>query len=136
MRRGSGCRASWRGRAFLLGATILSVGCDPGPSGPGDLQATVQTLGTALGGAALEVAGKGITSFSGAGSTRVFWAETSTPNTYRVVLVTPAPGPLQFRVSLEDLGTKKPVAAFVSLVGGDNTPVPATSQYRVVFTRK
>jgi hypothetical protein len=124
------------GWALLMGATILAAGCDSGPSGPGDLQASVQTPGTALGGAALEVVGKGITSFSGTGSTRVFWAATSTPDTYRVVLVTPTPGPLQFRVSVEDMGTSKPVASFVALVGGDDIPVPATTQYRVVFTRK
>ncbi len=120
---------------ILSSLALLAWGCDSGPSGPGELTGSVQTPGPPLGGAVLEVAGKGITGFSGAGGTQVLWAATATADTYRVVLVSQTPGPLQFRVAVEDRGGRKPDATVVSLVSGENLPLPPTDGYRVSFTR-
>ncbi len=124
-----------RGMARIVVLAFLALGCDSGPSGPGTLTGSIQSPVPTLGGAVLEVVGKGITGFSGAGQTHVFWAPTAVEATYRVVLVAQNPGQLQFQVAMEDKGAGKPEAAVVNLVTGDNLPIPATSQYRVVFTR-
>jgi hypothetical protein len=84
----------------------------------------------------LEVVGKGIEGFSSAGATRVFSAPTATADTHRVILVSDVPGTLQFRVSVVDVGDRKPRAAVINVVSGDNLPLPATSDYNVVFSRK
>jgi len=120
---------------MILTVAILASACDPGPSGPGDLEGTLRVVGAPLGGAVLEVVGKGITGFSGAGSTQAFYAATQEEFTYRVVLLTSSPGDLQFTVSVEDKGGKKPSASVVSLVSGGNLPIPATADYSVTFTK-
>jgi hypothetical protein len=123
-------------RSFLVVVVLLLAGaCDSGPSGPGELIGTLQTPGPILGGAVLEVVGKGITGFSGSGGTRVFSAATATENTFRVVLLAQLPSELQFRVSVEDKGAKKPSVSVVKVVSGENLPLPATADYRVRFTR-
>ena len=139
-RRGSRLSVSGKGprslrAAALVALSLLAGACDSGPSGPGELTGTVQTPGPTLGGAVVEVVGKGITGFSGAGSTRVFHAATGEADTYRLILIREAPGELQFRVSVEDLGGKRPVGSVVDVVTGDNLPIPATPEYRVGFTR-
>jgi hypothetical protein len=113
---------------------LLALGCDSGPSGPGEMTGTLQSPVPSLGGALLEVVGKGITGFSGAGGTQVLWAAAPAGDTFRVILVSPTAGQLRFRVSVEDLGDRKPTASVISVVSGDNLPVPATPQYRVTFT--
>ncbi len=121
--------------AFVAALALAAWGCDSGPSGPGNMTAAVQSPAPSLGGALLEVVGKGITGFSGAGGTQVLWAPTPTADTYRVILVSSTPGQLRFQVSVEDRGGKKPTGSVISAVSGDNIPVPATEQYRVTFTR-
>lgn len=121
-------------RVFALAA--LAWGCDSGPSGPGQLIASLEPTGQPLGGAVLEVVGRGIEGFDESGSTRVFSAPTSQPNTYRVVLVGATPGTLEFRVSVQDVGGKNPTAALINIVNGENLPLPATSDYRVRFSKK
>ncbi len=116
-------------------AVLLALGCDSGPSGPGKYLGTIQAAGAPLGGAVLEVAGKEIEGFSGAGGTRVFWAPQAAPNTYRVVIIAPSAGDLQFQVSVQDLGVGKPRASLVSLVGDDNRTIPVTGDYRVRLRR-
>ena len=122
--------------AMMLTVVVFASACDSGPSGPGDLTGTVQTVGAPLGGAVLEVVGKGITGFSGAGSTQLFYAATQEENTFRVVLISSSPGDLQFTVSVEDKGGKKPSASVVKLVSGGNLPIPATADYTVAFTKQ
>ncbi len=122
-----------------LAALVLTLGflsaCDSGPSGPGDLNGTVETPGPVLGGAVLEVVGKGITGFSGSGSTHAFFSPTGVDHTYRVVLIAEVPGPIQFRVSVQNVGAKKPAASVVNIVSGGDVPLPATSDYRVRFSK-
>ncbi|MGW8265534.1 MAG: hypothetical protein ACWGSQ_04150 [Longimicrobiales bacterium] len=122
--------------ALLVSILMLGVACDSGPSGPGELTGILETPGPDLGGAVLEVVGKGVTGFSGSGGTHVFSAATGVENTYRVVLLAQTPGTLQFRVSVEDTGAKKPSVSVVSVVTGTNLSVPPTADYRVRFTRK
>lgn len=123
-------------RIVWLAAGLMLVGaCDSGPSGPGELTGILETPGPVLGGAVLEVVGKGVTGFSGSGGTHVFSAATGTADTYRLVLLAQNPGPLQFRVSVQDEGAKKPSVSVVSVVTGANVSVPATADYTVRFTR-
>ena len=122
--------------AYVLMVSVAVWGCDSGPSGPGQLTASLDPTGQPLGGAVLEVVGKGIQEFSSSGGTRVFWAATTIPDTYRVVLIQETPGSLNFRVSVEDLGRKKPSAAVINVVSEGNLPLPATTEYRVRFSRK
>lgn len=132
----AGKRAFPRILPFLFLAALPLLGCSDDSGGPGELTGTVQTPGPALGGAVLEVVGKGITGFSGAGSTRVFYAAAATEGTFRVVLLSSsASGPLQFRVSVEDVGAKKPSVSVVNLTSPDNLPLPATADYSVSFSR-
>jgi hypothetical protein len=121
--------------AMLLLALSPLLACDDGAGGPGSLTGTVSSPGPVLGGAVLEVAGKGITGFSGAGATRVFSAPTGTEDTYRVVLLTSSPGNLQFQVSVDDVSGKKPAVSIVTLTSEGNLPLPATAEYEVGFTR-
>ncbi len=117
--------------AILFGPT----GCDSGPSGPGELSGTLDIPGTPLGGVALEVTGPGIESFSGAGGTRVLWAATGQPDTYRVVTLNQTGGPVRFQVSVQDVGADKPRALIVSLVDANNGALTLTDEYTVSFTR-
>lgn len=119
----------------LLFSGFLLLACSDS-GGPGELTGIVQTPGPVLGGAVLEVVGKGITGFSGAGATRVFSTATDTEGTYRVVLLSSSPsGPLQFRVAVQDVGGKKPSASLVNLTSGENLPLPATAEYSVRFSK-
>jgi hypothetical protein len=121
---------------LLVGTALTLAACDPGPSGPGDLTGFVETPGPVLGGAVLEVVGKGITGVSGSGGTQVFFAPTGAEGTYRVVLLAQTPGQLQFRVAVQDRGAKKPAVSFVGVVNESNLPLPATADYGVRFSRK
>jgi hypothetical protein len=123
-------------RRFALPLCLIAgfAGCDDGPSGPGELTGVLETPGPILGAATLEVSGKGITGFSGSGGTRVFHSVTDQGDTYRLVLIAPTPGQLQFRVSVQDLGAKRPATAVVNVVSGGNVPLPATADYRVRFS--
>jgi hypothetical protein len=120
----------------LLFAALVTVGCGDDGGGPGELTGTVVSPGPALGGAVLEVVGKGVTGFSGAGATRVYYAPTQTEGTFRVVLLSSSSsGPLQFRVAVQDVGAKKPSASLVNLTSVGNLPLPATSEYSVTFSK-
>ena len=120
----------------LVAVALTLAACDSGPSGPGDLTGFVETPGPVLGGAVLEVVGKGVTGFSGSGGTQVFSAATGAEATYRIVLLAQTPGQLQFRVAVQDRGAEKPAVSVVSVVSGGNLPLPATADYRVRFSRK
>jgi hypothetical protein len=109
----------------------------PGLRVPGSIVGTIETPGPVLGGAVLEVVGKGIEGFSGSGGSRVFWAaRPDLQDGYRVIVIQPAPaGEIQFRVSVQDLAEGRPRASLVNLVGVDNFTLPATPEYRVRFRR-
>ena len=120
--------------AAVLTLLFLAWGCDSGPNGPGNLTGEVRSKGPDLGGAVLQVVGRGIEGFSGVGGSRVFWEPMGSDDSYRVVVITEAPGDLHFQVSVEDLGERPPSATIVSLVDGQNTNLPATNDYQVRFT--
>jgi hypothetical protein len=122
--------------AFAVIVAVTAWGCDSGPSGPGQLIASLDPTIQPLGGAVLEVVGKGIEGFGESGSTRVFSAPMSQANAYRVVLVSDMPGTLEFRVSVQDLAANSPTAAVVNVVNGENMALPATSDYKIRFSRK
>lgn len=123
------------GIIVLLGVLTVA-GCSDDIGGPGELIGTVHTPGPILGGAVMEVVGKGITGFSGSGSTRVFSAPSGAEDTFRVVLLSSSgAGSLQFRVTVEDLGAKKPSVSLINLTSSQNLPLPATSDYSVSFSR-
>jgi hypothetical protein len=122
-------------RSVVMGVLIgLAIGCDSGPSGPGDLTGTVQTSNASVGGAVLEVVGGGIQSFSGAGGTKVFWAPQDDPRVFRLVVISPTGGELDFQVSVRDRGGRKPRATVVDLVDVDNLPVPVSKDDKVRFS--
>jgi hypothetical protein len=123
--------------AAVAALALLAWGCDSGPKGPGELVGTIESRGPVLGGAVLEVVGKGIEGFSGSGGSRVFWAaRPDLQDGYRVIVIQPAPaGEIQFRVSVQDLAEGRPRASLVNLVGVDNFTLPATPEYRVRFRR-
>jgi hypothetical protein len=113
---------------------LLAWGCDSGPSGPGDLAGLVQANGADLGGAVLQVVGRGIDGFSGVGGSQVYWATTDIDDTYRVIVISESTGNLHFQVGVQDLGGPRPSASVVNLVDGQNRTLPATSGYKVRFT--
>lgn len=123
--------------AVVFTLSLLAWGCDSGPKGPGEFVGSLESPGPLLGGAVLEVAGKGIEGFSGSGSSRVFWALVAgSEERYRVIVIQPsASAEIQFRVSVRDLAEGRPRASIANLVGGDNFTLPATPEYRVRFRR-
>ncbi len=118
----------------LVALAILAAACDSGPSGPGDLAGSIQSPAPVLGGVVLEVVGKGIEGFSGAGGTEVFWARQEDPSTYRVIVVGESGGELGFTVSVRDRSDRKPRATVVGVVDLNNQPLPVTEGYEVKFT--
>lgn len=121
--------------AILASFAILAVGCDSGPSGPGELDATLLTPGPVIGAAVLEVVGSGIEGFTGAGATRVFWARQDNPVQYRVVVVSEGGGDLKFSVVMKDLAVRTPRYTVVSMVDLENRPLSVTGEYRLRFNQ-
>jgi hypothetical protein len=123
--------------AAVAALALLAWGCDSGPKGSGEYVGSIQTPGPVLGGAVLEVVGKGIEGFSGSGGSRVFWAaRPDLQDGYRVIVLHASPsGEIQFRVSVQDLAEGRPLASIVNLVGVDDLTLPATPEYRVRFRR-
>ena len=103
----------------VLATGLLFSACDSGPKGPGDLTGRLRSGPIPVGAIVLEFTGNGITGFSGSGATQVFSAERGA-GVFRVVLVTPTPGEMAFRVSVEDLEAPFPTVTAVEAVGGDN----------------
>ena len=123
-------------RLILIGAlAFLAVGCDSGPSGPGEITGTIRSPGPALGGAVLEIVSSGVEGFSGAGGTRVFSAIQENPVVHRVIVIGDSGGHLTFSVSVQDQGGRLPRASVVSLVDLNNVPIPVTKSHKVEFTR-
>ena len=122
-------------RSIAIWALVfLGAACDSGPSGPGDITGTIQTQGTALGGAVVEIVSSGVEGFSGAGGTRVFSAIQENPVVHRVIVIGDSGGDLTFNVSVQDLDGRLPRVSIVSLVDLNNLPIPVTDDYKVRFT--
>jgi hypothetical protein len=82
----------------------------------------------------LEVVGRGVQGFSGAGGTKVFWAPQNDPKVHRVVVIGQGGGDLEFLVSVEDRANRKPRATVVNLVDMENRSLPVTNDYKVRFS--
>ena len=122
-------------RSIAIWALVfLGAGCDSGPSGPGDITGTIQSQGTPLGGAVVEIVSSGVEEFSGAGGTRVFSAIQENPVVHRVIVIGDSGGDLTFNVSVQDLDGRLPRVSIVSLVDLNNLPIPVTDDYKVRFT--
>lgn len=129
-------RSWWRSVPVLLGVLLL-VGCDlfGGPGGPGTLTARVSASGAEVGAAVLQVSGAGVTGFSGAGTSQVFSRSTDGSHTYRVVVVNPHPGPLAFRIDVEDLAAPAPVVRVASAADASDELLPPDAGARVTVGR-
>lgn len=121
----------------LLVALLLAVvaACDSGPSGPGELRATLDPPPeTSVGAALVTISGEGIEGISAEGETRVFSSGPDEEGDYRVVLVnTGTTGALRFRVEVSDVGAAPPSATVVELVDELNMPLTSSSGARVRF---
>lgn len=118
-------------RAGVVGAVGVAValllgGCDSGPEGPGTVDARVVAGETGAAAAVLEVRGRGVQGFEGAGDTRIYSAPVSgTPPYHRVVLVSPDAGGMRFRIRVEDRGARLPTGTVVLAADTANAEVSA-----------
>ncbi len=122
----------------LVGVMALAIclgACDTGPDGPGDLTGSVGAGTQDLGGVVFEVVGAGIEGFSGAGGSRVFWAQQENPVVFRVIVVSENGGDMRFSATVTDRGGRMPRATVVSAVDTENRPVPVTEAMEVRFVR-
>lgn len=131
-------------RRRLLAVTSFSLlvvagSCgDSGPRGPGTWTARVRSSTAPAGAVIVELQGSGIESVEGLGATSAYAAMTGRgtgSETWRVVLVTPSPGEMDFEVAVEDLGEGAPRAVVVSAVDGDNLPLGGLASFSVEMSR-
>lgn len=115
-------RPAW---TTLAAAAVLALAaCNSGPKGPGSLGVTVS--GAKLGAVVLEASGTGIRGFQGRGGTKVYSNQigpvTGAPTEllYRVVVVGPDAGNLQFAIRVNDVAGPKPTISVVDAVDGQN----------------
>ncbi len=123
-----------RRSAIALVLLVFAGGCDSGPDGPGDITGALKTPGASVGAAVLEVVGGGVQGFSGAGGTKVFWAQQNDPTIHRVVVVGSGGGDLQFQVSVEDRSKRAPRVTVINLVDTGNRSIPVSQEYKVKFS--
>ncbi len=102
-----------------LASGVLVGACDSGPKGPGQLTGRLRSGPIPVGAIVLEFTGTGITGFSGVGATKVFFAENE-PGVFRVVMVTPTAGEMNFLISVEDLEAPLPTVNSVEAVDSNN----------------
>ena len=121
-------------RASVLACLLAAGACDFGPKGPGALTGRVASGPIPVGAIVLEFTGAGITGFSEAGSTRLFFRENA-PGQFRVVMVTPTPGEMSFQIQVEDVEAPFPSVATVQAVGGDNGGIANLTGIRVEVRR-
>jgi len=116
-----------RGLVLALALALATSGCDLfGPSGPGTLEAIVESNGQ-LGGLVLELTGPGIDGFEGRGGVQAYGTRVSaSEERHRLVLVVPGPQPLRFGIRVADLGADLPTVRVVSAVTLENQVVLPT----------
>lgn len=124
-----------RGFVFGLSAALLVAACgDSGPSGPGSLQATVNSGSIPVGAVVLAIEGMGITGFSPQGTTRVFSNRLSA-TTHRVVVVGGTPGSVPFLINVEDVGATLPAVTVIEAVSGNDQAIADVSGISVSVSR-
>ena len=122
-------------RLLAFAALVFAaMGCDSGPEGRGDYTGTLSVDGAAIGAVVLEVVGSGIEGFSSSGTTKVFSAAQSDPKIHRVMVIGEGGGDLEFTVSVQDRGSRKPRAIVLNAVDLENRPLPVTQDFKVRFT--
>lgn len=124
-------------RAIVLGlstALLVSACGDGGPSGPGSLQATVESGSIPVGAVVLSVEGTGVTGFSPQGSSRVF-SNRLGATAHRVVVVGGTPGSTPFLINVEDVGATFPAVTVLEAVSGDNQEITDVSGISVSVSR-
>lgn len=97
-------------------------GCDPGPSGRGQLSGSVMANGEAPGAALILFGGSGLLGVEGTGGTRA-WANPSSDGSdeLRVLLVDLDPaGALTFKLDVEDVSAPLPSITVLQLADRDN----------------
>lgn len=124
-----------RALVFGLSAALFVAACgDSGPSGPGSLQATVESGSIPVGAVVLTIEGMGVTGFSPQGTTRVFSNRLSA-TTHRVVVVCGTPGSVPFLINVEDVGATLPAVTVTEAVSGDNQGIANISGISVSVSR-
>lgn len=124
-----------KGFVLAMGAALLVSGCgDSGPSGPGSLQATVESGSIRVGAVVLTIEGMGITGFSPQGTTRVFSNRLSA-TTHRVVVVGGTPGGVPFLINVEDVGATLPAVTVIEAVSGKDRGIADISGISVSVSR-
>jgi len=115
-----------------LGVLLAASACETGPSGPGDLNATVESPLRTAGAAVVEVRGVGIRGFSATGLVQVYWARGTDPGSYRVVLVNPgSAAPLTFSIQVDDVSAPPPTGSALEAAALDNTPLLDPSDFEL-----
>lgn len=125
-----------RWSVMLALATVLGVAaCESGPSGPGSLEATVESPRRIAGGVVVEVRGVGIRGFSAAAPLQLFWAPQTEPGAFRVVLVNPGDAaPLTFQIQVDDLGADPPTGQVLEATALTNLPLADASDFGFLIT--
>lgn len=124
----------WVKAVAVMGVALALNACDWGPRGPGQLEGIVTSGSVPVGAVVLEISGPGVQEFTGAGQTRVFFAEPDSA-VYRVVLVTANPGRLKFRVTMDDVRGSPLTVSTVQAVDGSNARITDLSGIAVEIAR-
>ena len=138
---GRGGRSPLRRIGWPLGLALLLAAlgaCDSGPSGPGALDALVEGPEEHPGAALLLVSGEGIQGFQASGQVELHYEPAGdTDGSYRVLVVNPEDGPLEFQVRVRDLAGPRPSGRLLEGADGDNRSLDPEDleQYRVRFFR-
>lgn len=135
--------AGWTLGVLALALTLVSAACrDEGPSGPGSWNGLVRTSTTPPGAVILQIDGVGIQGVEGVDPAQAFARRTAGggasgqgSETWQVVLVTPAPGSIGFRVDVDELARGAPRAVVTSAADGEDQPLTEIASFSVTMSR-
>lgn len=123
------------GLVIALAAAASVAACESGPSGPGSVEATVESPRRIAGGVVVEVRGAGIRGFTAASPLQLFWAPQSEPGAFRVVLINPGDAaPLTFQIQVDDLGADPPTGQVIEATALTNLPLADASDFGFMIT--
>lgn len=123
--------------ALALALFIAFAGCDflglSGPSGPGELHATVtSTRGTPDGAAVIELTGLASPEYMRCDQGQVFHRSDGT--TTRLVVILDAPGPIEFFLRVADVADL-PSGTVIQVADGNNELVTSVEDYEIEWMR-
>ncbi len=120
--------------ALCLSAT--ATGCDflglSGPSGPGELHANIVSPNTLDGAAVVEITGGSGLTWIASDDGQVFYEQDG--GTTRIVIILDDPGPITFRVRVDDVA-ELPSATVIQVADGDNELRTSLSDYEVEWAQ-